>query len=97
MASSSTALDAECIEEDDGLSEPALTEAHVRDIFSHWEAGAQAAASSCASRHGCHTLLTLQLMKPVGHSSLLSAHMRATQSDHPADNSCICRAASALC
>lgn len=39
MASSSTALDADCIEEDDGTSEPVLTEAHVRDVFSHWEAG----------------------------------------------------------
>jgi hypothetical protein len=67
MASSSTALDAECIEEDDGLSEPALTEAHVRDIFSHWEAGTQAAFPPCAWRHGCLTLPTLQLTKLVVH------------------------------
>jgi hypothetical protein len=70
MASSSTALDAECIEEDDGLSEPALTEAHVRDIFSHWEAGAEAASPPCACRHGCLTPLALQLTKLVGHVSL---------------------------
>ncbi len=70
MASSSTALDAECIEEDDGLSQPALTEAHVRDIFSHWEAGAQAASPPCASRQECLTVLTLQLTKLVGHVSL---------------------------
>lgn len=44
MASSSTALDTDCIEEDDGTSEPVLTEAHVRDVFSHWEAGTAALA-----------------------------------------------------
>ena len=84
MASSSTALDAECIEEDDGLSEPALTEAHVRDIFSHWEAGAQATSTHCASKNECLTLCTLQLMKPEGHVLLLAAYIRAIQSDHPA-------------
>lgn len=40
MTSSNTNLNAVDIEADDGQSEPALTEAHVRDIFSHWEAGA---------------------------------------------------------
>ena len=84
MASSSTALDAECIEEDDGLSEPALTEAHVRDIFSHWEAGAQATSTPCAFRDQCPTPLILRQINLLGHCSPACCTMYAAKwSDHP--------------
>lgn len=95
MASSSTALGAECIEEDDGQSEPALTEAHVRDIFSHWEAGATGRFPSAPcydlTLHGSVTLVTWLAEGGLRHPlPTTSSFLLMTDTD-------CCRAASAVC